>query len=68
MKMFHVKHSRYGPPPGWDETREEADNARIKAECENRMQVFDRAPKRVRDQANEQGEHIVEQWWRLYDW
>ncbi len=62
---------RIPPPPGWDEAREERDNARIKAEAENRMAVFDQAPKRVQDQANAQGEHIVERWWnaqQLFDW
>jgi hypothetical protein len=54
---------RLGPPPGWDEAAEERENARIKAEAENRMNVFDKAPKRVRDRANAQGEEVVKTWW-----
>jgi hypothetical protein len=54
---------RISAPPGWNEDEEELDNARIKAECENRMAVFDQAPKRVRDRANAQGEEVVKRWW-----
>jgi hypothetical protein len=54
---------RLGAPPGWNEALEERDNERIKAEAENRMTVFDMAPKRVRARANAEGEHIIEKWW-----
>jgi hypothetical protein len=53
---------RLGPPPGWNEREAEAENAGIKADAENRMMVFDLAPKRVRNRANEQGEQVIKQW------
>jgi len=54
---------RLGPPPGWDEALEARDNERIKAEAENRMAIFDQAPKRIRNWANAEGEKVVEAWW-----
>jgi len=62
-RQMRRRKRRISVPPGWDEAREEADNARIKAECENRMAVFDQAPKLVRDRANERGEAEVKRWW-----
>ena len=55
---------RLGPPPAWDEREAERENAKIKADCENRMMVFDLAPKRVRNSANEKGEPVIKRWAR----
>jgi hypothetical protein len=61
---------RLRPPPGWNEVREEQENAVIQAGCINRMEVFDQAPKRVRDRANANGEQVIENWWedRHFRW
>ena len=53
---------RLGPPPAWDEREAERENEVIKASCQNRMMVFDLAPKRVRDRANKLGEPVIKQW------
>lgn len=53
---------RLGPPPAWDERAAERENAIIKADCQNRMMVFDLAPKRVRNRANELGEPVIKRW------
>ena len=53
---------RLGPPPAWDEREAERENAIIKADCQNRMMVFDLAPKRVRNRANELGEPVIKRW------
>ena len=53
---------RLGPPPAWDAREAERENAIIKADCQNRMMVFDLAPKRVRDRANKLGEPVIKQW------
>jgi hypothetical protein len=59
---------RLGPPPAWDEREAERENAGIKADCENRMMVFDMAPRLVRNRANELGEPVVKRWARdLFD-
>jgi hypothetical protein len=53
---------RLGPPPAWNEAEAERENADIKADAENRMMVFDLAPKRVRDRTNAQGEPVLKRW------
>jgi len=57
---------RLGSPPAWNEREAERDNNRIKADCENRMMVFDLAPKRIRDKANVQGEPVIKRWARTF--
>lgn len=53
---------RWVPPPGWNEALEERINDKIKADCENRMMIFDMAPKRIRDRANARGENVIKHW------
>ena len=57
---------RLGPPPAWDEREAEAENDVIKADAENRMMVFDLAPKRIRDEANVEGEAVIKYWARAF--
>jgi hypothetical protein len=53
---------RLGPPPAWDEAEAERENDVIKAEAENRMMVFDLAPKRIRNETNAKGEQVLKRW------
>jgi hypothetical protein len=53
---------RLGPPPGEEKHHPPPENAVIKASCQNRMMVFDLAPKRIRNRANELGEPVIKRW------
>lgn len=61
MKPFRSRR-RVPPPPRIDAEAEERENARIKADSVNRMQVFDEAPKYVRDRVNQMGEKPLQDW------
>jgi hypothetical protein len=67
MRRQMLRRPRNVPPASTYGRRFQVVDDEIKQQAENRMKVFDAAPKSVQQQANDHGERCVEHWWNTQD-